>query len=972
MDVSSTNGAQSGPEQRLLARMTDAHIVLDGEFRVIYANPAAERVLGVSKESFLGRTHWEAWPASAGTVVEREYRRVVAERADAHFTHHYVGEQYDVHLEIDAYPTDEGGVAVFWRDVTRRVRTETALRESEARLRRVAGSGIVGLFFWAVSGGVTEANDAFLAMLGYTQDDLAAGRVDWRAMTPPEYADGDEAALRELLATGRHGQYAKEYVAADGRRVPVLIQSAFLDGSRTHGVCVCLDDPARRAAERAVREQYELLRSVLAATDDLVFAKDRDGRYVVMNDAGARLHGRAAAEVVGRTDAELFAPALAAELRANDLAVMAEGTTRRFEERTLVGGEPVTYLSTKTVYRDAAGAVGGVVGVSTDITDRKRAEAARDRALARTTRLQAVTAALSEALTREDVARVVATQGAAALGAHGGSVALLRPPTTLALVEAWGLPPEVVAAWREFPADAAVPIADAVRTAEPVLLESLDAQRARYPALAALPHTAAHPALAVVPLVSAGRAVGALTLSYAEPREFSADEQAFMRALGAQAALALERARLFEAEREARAAADAASRAKSDFLASMSHELRTPLNAVLGYAELMTLGISGPVTDAQRDQLERIQASGRHLVGMVSEILDLAKIEAGAFAVAHEPASAADAVAAAVALVRPQGAARRLTLDVDAGDVRYVGDEQRVRQILVNLLSNAVKFTPPGGRVTVRAGLATGAPHADARDGAAWGWVAVSDTGIGIAPESLERIFRPFVQADEGHTRAYGGTGLGLAISRRLAELMGGTLTVRSAPGVGSTFTVWLPADALPAPPRPAPPASPPPAGDAPDAQLAATAHALLAGADAVAEAYVARLRCDPALPGAHGLDDLRLRDHVSTLLADLSQTLLTIADTAGRAERRAELLRDGTEIQRVVAERHGVQRHRLGWREAEVAHEYALLRAEVERVVGVRAAPDGGPAAEILGRLLHQAEAVSRQALRQAAQTDA
>jgi signal transduction histidine kinase len=249
---------------------------------------------------------------------------------------------------------------------------------------------------------------------------------------------------------------------------------------------------------------------------------------------------------------------------------------------------------------------------------------------------------------------------------------------------------------------------------------------------------------------------------------------------------------------EARRAAEHASHVKSQFLATMSHEIRTPINAIIGYTELLDLGIAGTLTDGQRAQLARIRASGRHLVGLIDDVLDLSKVEAGQMAVELSPGVAGDAVDTALSLVRPQAAAKAIQLaGVCQGDTNapYVGDEARVQQILINLLSNAVKFTPSRGHVSVRCGTSnTGPLLASADGGGRWTHFTVEDTGIGIPGDKIESIFQPFTQVESGYTRTHGGTGLGLTISRRLARLMGGDLTVESHEGDGSRFTLWLPA----------------------------------------------------------------------------------------------------------------------------------------------------------------------------------
>ncbi len=253
-----------------------------------------------------------------------------------------------------------------------------------------------------------------------------------------------------------------------------------------------------------------------------------------------------------------------------------------------------------------------------------------------------------------------------------------------------------------------------------------------------------------------------------------------------------------ERERLARARAEAASRAKSDFLTLMSHELRTPLNAVIGYAELMLVDGVEPVTPAQRAKLARILASGKHLSELVDQTLDLAEAGEGRLALGHATAPAARPANEALDEINPRAAAQGVHLEtryLDDDGVAFIGDEERVKQILTLLLDNAVKFTPRGGRVTLVCEQADAAP-ADSRlrGGGPWTRWSVTDSGIGIEPAKLTSIFEPFVQVDAGHTREQDGSGLGLTIARSLARMMKGDITVESEPGRGSTFRLWLPA----------------------------------------------------------------------------------------------------------------------------------------------------------------------------------
>jgi signal transduction histidine kinase/HAMP domain-containing protein len=290
-------------------------------------------------------------------------------------------------------------------------------------------------------------------------------------------------------------------------------------------------------------------------------------------------------------------------------------------------------------------------------------------------------------------------------------------------------------------------------------------------------------ALLVVPLLSPDGIVGALVVRRRSPGEFAGTTIDLLQTFAAQSVVAMQNARLFAEIEEKGRQLELASRHKSQFLANMSHELRTPLNAVLGYSEMMLDGLYGDMPEKAKGVLERVQANGKHLLGLINDVLDLSKIEAGQLSLAIEDYSMSALVKQAVAttesLARTKGLA--LTAQIQDGLPKGRGDERRLTQVLLNLIGNAVKFTDKGE-------VAISAEVADGRF-----TVAVRDTGPGIAEADQARIFEEFQQVDNTNTRKKGGTGLGLAIAKRIMEMHGGTLTVQSVVGEGSIFRMILP-----------------------------------------------------------------------------------------------------------------------------------------------------------------------------------
>ena len=290
-------------------------------------------------------------------------------------------------------------------------------------------------------------------------------------------------------------------------------------------------------------------------------------------------------------------------------------------------------------------------------------------------------------------------------------------------------------------------------------------------------------AVLAVPLLREGRVLGGLVVSRNRVGDFAPDVVDLIQTFAAQSTLAIQNARLFREIAEKGHELEIASQHKSQFLANMSHELRTPLNAILGYTELIVDRIYGEVPEKIRDVLERVQKSGRHLLGLINDVLDLSKIEAGQLVLSLNDYTFEEVTQSVATAVGSLAAEKKLHLVVDVPPGLPVanGDERRITQVLLNLVGNAIKFTDEG-EVAVRVKLPDGMFV-----------VSVADTGPGIREEDRQKIFEEFQQVDSSSTKTKGGTGLGLAIAKRIVEMHGGRIWVESTVGKGSTFFFSIP-----------------------------------------------------------------------------------------------------------------------------------------------------------------------------------
>jgi PAS domain S-box-containing protein len=649
---------------------------------------------------------------------------------------------------------------------------------------------------------------AAIAGMHYTA--MAAARFDLR---PGSVSVPDDHVLRtEGLASG------------------VIVGTLVLLGITLLGALVDRRVRARDAETEAVRRSEARFRSLVVASAQIVWTATPDGELVDDQPELAAYTGLPAERYRGWGWLDAVHPDDRYRVRDAWKQALREKQVLEMEYRLRRGDGEWRRVSVRAVpVLEEDGGVREWVGATTDVTERRRVEEGRDF-------IVEASRVLASSLDYEQTLRAVADL-AVPLLADWCAVDVLTDDGELRRLAVQHTDPEKVRLVREIearwptPMDAPHGVPMVVRTGRPELVphipESLLQANAPDAEQLELVRRLGLRSYVCVPIMARGRVLGALSLVHAESgRAYDAADLAVAEELARRAAMAIDNARLFseteearhqleqqtgeleeaqaememahdelqhayedlaertrEAER-ARQAADEANAAKSSFLATMSHELRTPLIAIAGYTQLLEMGIHGEITQPQREALEKIHRNQTHLLGLINDVLNFAKIEAGQVQYALEDVPLDATLAAVEALIEPQIRARDLAYRYRPGDGRATvrADRERMEQVVLNLLTNAVKFTDPGGRVELWW-------EAEGR----WARIHVCDTGRGIPADKLEAIFEPFVQVDPALTRSAEGTGLGLAISRDLARAMRGDLAARSTVGEGSTFTLTLP-----------------------------------------------------------------------------------------------------------------------------------------------------------------------------------
>jgi signal transduction histidine kinase/CheY-like chemotaxis protein len=398
-----------------------------------------------------------------------------------------------------------------------------------------------------------------------------------------------------------------------------------------------------------------------------------------------------------------------------------------------------------------------------------------------------VSQTINSTLDLETVLSAIVSKAAQLSGTEAGAIYVLDEGTKeFQLSATFGMREDMIAAVRNMHAEISEAVGLLTETHEP----------SQHPDLRDLPHNpvndtildAGYRARLLVPLMRSGDVIGALVVRRKEPGEFAKNTIELLQTFAAQSVLAIQNARLFHEIQDKGRQLESASQHKSQFLANMSHELRTPLNAIIGLTDMMVNNAPRFGTEKALEPLRRVHRAGTHLLGLINQVLDLSKIEAGKLELSLESISILPLVEEVVGTARPLAEQNKNTLSVECPrDLPPIeADAMRLRQIILNLLSNACKFTKAGN---IKLQVTTAV-----REGQQFAEFAVIDTGIGMTPEQIGKLFQEFSQADASTARQYGGTGLGLAISRRLCQMMGGDVTVTSEIGKGSSFVVRLPA----------------------------------------------------------------------------------------------------------------------------------------------------------------------------------
>jgi PAS domain S-box-containing protein len=630
---------------------------------------------------------------------------------------------------------DVRGIFASARDITDRVRLEEQVREQQTYLRGLIESSVDGLVTVDPDGFITDVNEQMCRMAGYGRAELIGSMFN-RYFADPDAAD---AGVKQTLARGVVTNYELLLVSQGGRKATVSVNASVFRSEEglVQGIFASardISEQSRLQGQLAEHQAYN--RSLIEASADALFAIAPDGVITDVNEEATRLSAFTRQHLLSSDFADYFTDPDRA--RAGVQETFASSRVFGYELILVTRhGRRITVSFNAGVYRDATGQARGILASARDITAPKQLERQLRDSQAYTRSL--IESNIDALMTTDPVGIItdVNQQMEALTGCPRG--------------ELIGTP------FKQY-------FTDATRAEDGIRLVLHEGKVENYE------------------LTARSRDGRETVVSY-NASAFHGQEGK-LQGVFAAARDVTERKRFEQALQDTNVELENANTAKDRFLASMSHELRTPLNAILGFAGTLLMGLPGPLTDEQRRQLEVVQASGRHLLSIINDLLDLAKIESGKLEIALEPVVFQEVLDEVAGSLRPlvESKGLQFCVEVPEAQITISTDRRALSQILINLTNNAIKFTDSGA-ITMRLGLAD--------DGAVS--LSIADTGAGIAEADQERLFRAFEQVGEAKERQFEGTGLGLYISQKLAEVLGGSIVIDSTLGVGSTFTLFLP-----------------------------------------------------------------------------------------------------------------------------------------------------------------------------------